>query len=266
MKPCRNRMADPPCFSIACMHGGHAVTYPFKSIEARWQQTWQDRGDYHTHFHGPKPKQFLLAHDYQSSGSGLPLGHLKDWLAMDALARKRRMEGFEVFFSIGIDPSALVAEGTPCKVGMPPGAGSLQGHAHGPQLLRALGISSDWRSQTPPPEADHGKWNQWLFLQAFKRGLIYKAPVSMRWCPACKTSQADKEDSCSVCERCGTWVVRHRRQQWLLRIDRYADRLLDDLDSVDCSSRVAEQQRKWIGPAAGADILFPVAGVNRQMY
>ncbi len=236
------------------------MTYPFSQFEVKWQARWEERGDFRTDIQSRKPKQFLLVEFPYPSGAGLHVGHPRGYVAMDVIARKRRMEGFEVLFPIGFDSFGLPAENHALRTGIHPRDSTAANIDRFRQQLRGLGLSFDWSREVITSEPEYYRWTQWMFLRAFRRGLAYKSRVLINYCSSCNASLANEEVVQGACERCGTPVTRRMRDQWMLRITRYADALIEGLDTVDFIPAVVEQQRNWIGRSRGAEIRFPVSG------
>lgn len=235
------------------------VRYEFQEIENKWQAIWKQRGDYRTNIESSKPKCFLLVEFPYPSGAGLHVGHPRGYIAMDVIARKRRMEGLEVLFPIGFDAFGLPAENYAINSGVHPSITTKQNIINFRRQMKMLGLSFDWEREINTTDSEYYKWTQWMFLQMFKAGMAYKASVPINWCPSCRTSLANEEVEGGVCERCGESVVRRQKEQWMLRITKYADRLIQELDTVDYIKPVVDQQRNWIGRSYGTEIDFPIA-------
>nr|VFK64660.1 MAG: leucyl-tRNA synthetase [Candidatus Kentron sp. UNK]VFK71169.1 MAG: leucyl-tRNA synthetase [Candidatus Kentron sp. UNK] len=239
--------------------------YLFQKIEKKWQAIWQERGDYATNVDSDKPKMYLLIEFPYPSGAGLHVGHPRSYVAMDILARKRRMEGYEVMFPIGFDAFGLPAENYAIKFNIHPRITTEQNISNFRRQLTMLGLSFDWNREVNTTEPTYYKWTQWMFLRMFEKGLAYKSLVPINWCPSCHTSLANEEVLSGNCERCATPVVRREKAQWMLRITAYADPLIDDLDTVDFIAPVVEQQRNWIGRSHGAEVHFPIDGTDERL-
>jgi leucyl-tRNA synthetase len=236
--------------------------YTFQTIEKKWQKIWSERGDYCTNEHSLKPKCFLLVEFPYPSGAGLHVGHPRSYIAMDVIARKRRMEGAEVLFAIGFDAFGLPAENYAISTGVHPRITTEQNINNFRRQLKMLGLSFDWDREINTTDPGYYQWTQWMFLKMFKAGLAYKTDMPINWCPSCSTALANEEVEGGVCERCKTEVVRRQKQQWMLRITKYADRLIEDLDDVDYIKPVIDQQRNWIGRSYGVEINFPLIGTS----
>jgi len=236
--------------------------YPFKDIEARWQAHWEEAGTYRADDDSPKPKCYLLIEFPYPSGVGLHVGHPRSYVGMDVIARKRRMEGYNVLFPIGFDAFGLPAENYAIATGTHPRRTTEANIANFRRQLKMLGLSFDWSREVNTTDPGYYKWTQWMFLRMFQRGLAYKAEVPINWCPECNVGLANEEVVGGRCERCGAETRRRTKAQWMLRITQYAERLLDDLETVDYIEPVVNQQRNWIGKSVGAEIRFPIEGVD----
>lgn len=239
--------------------------YSYHEIEKKWQARWQERGDYRCDARSEKPKMFLLIEFPYPSGAGLHVGHPRSYVAMDVIARKRRMEGFEVLYPIGFDAFGLPAENYAIKTGIHPRITTEDNIANFRRQLKMLGLSFDWDREIDTTDPNYYKWTQWMFLRLFKAGMAYKAAIPINWCPSCNTALANEEVINGACERCGTQVVRRNKEQWMLRITRYADRLISDLETADYIPPVVEQQRNWIGRSEGAEANFQLAGTDETL-
>ena len=239
--------------------------YPYKTIETKWQAIWDKRGDYHTDGQSLKPKCFLLVEFPYPSGAGLHVGHPRSYIAMDVIARKRRMEGSEVLFAIGFDAFGLPAENYAISTGIHPRITTEQNVNNFRRQLKMLGLSFDWEREINTTDPNYYKWTQWMFLKMFKAGLAYKTDMPINWCPSCNTALANEETEGGICERCKTAVVRRQKKQWMLRITKYADRLIEDLDNVEYIKPVIDQQRNWIGRSHGVDIDFPLVDTSEVL-
>ena len=232
------------------------MTYDFKSIEPKWQKVWEEQNLYATKTGGEKEKFYALFEFPYPSGAGLHVGHCRPYTAMDIIARKKRMEGKNVLFPIGYDAFGLPTENYAIKNHIHPRIVTEQNIATFRSQLKALGYSFDWDREINTTDPQYFKWTQWIFLQMFRHGLAYKAKMPVNWCTSCKCVLANEEVVEGVCERCGAPVVRKEKSQWMLRITKYADRLIDDLDGLDYIERVKLQQKNWIGRSHGAEVTF----------
>ena len=232
------------------------MKYDFTAIEKRWQKTWLDEKLYAAENGSEKPRFYGLVEFPYPSGQGLHVGHPRPYTAMDIIARKRRMEGYNVLFPIGFDAFGLPTENYAIKNHMHPADVTATNIAHFTDQLQMLGFSFDWDRVVNTTDPDYYKWTQWIFIQMFKHGLAYKTSMPVNWCTSCKCVLANEEVVNGVCERCGAPVVRKEKSQWMLKITEYAERLIDDLDEVDYIERVKIQQKNWIGRSVGAEVSF----------
>ncbi len=232
------------------------MTYDFKSIESKWQKVWEEQNLYATQNGGEKEKFYALFEFPYPSGAGLHVGHCRPYTAMDIIARKKRMEGKNVLFPIGYDAFGLPTENYAIQNHIHPRIVTEQNIATFRSQLKALGYSFDWDREINTTDPQYFKWTQWIFLQMFQHGLAYKAKMPVNWCTSCKCVLANEEVVEGVCERCGAPVVRKEKSQWMLRITKYADRLIDDLEGLDYIERVKLQQKNWIGRSHGAEVTF----------
>ena len=232
------------------------MTYDFQTIEPKWQKIWEEQNLYATVNGSEKEKFYALFEFPYPSGAGLHVGHCRPYTAMDIIARKKRMEGKNVLFPIGFDAFGLPTENYAIKNHIHPRIVTEQNIATFRRQLKALGYSFDWDREINTTDPKYFKWTQWIFLQMFRHGLAYKAKMPVNWCTSCKCVLANEEVVEGVCERCGAPVVRKEKSQWMLRITKYADRLIDDLDGLDYIERVKLQQKNWIGRSHGAEVTF----------
>ncbi len=232
------------------------MTYDFKAIEPKWQKIWEEKNLYAAENGGEKEKFYALFEFPYPSGAGLHVGHCRPYTAMDVIARKKRMEGKNVLFPIGYDAFGLPTENYAIQHHVHPRVVTEQNIATFRGQLKALGYSFDWDREINTTDPGYFKWTQWIFLQMFRHGLAYKAKMPVNWCTSCKCVLANEEVVDGVCERCGAPVIRKEKSQWMLRITRYADRLIDDLDELDYIERVKLQQKNWIGRSYGAEVTF----------
>ena len=232
------------------------MTYDFKAIEPKWQKIWEEKNLYAAENGGEKEKFYALFEFPYPSGAGLHVGHCRPYTAMDVIARKKRMEGKNVLFPIGYDAFGLPTENYAIQHHVHPRVVTEQNIATFRGQLKALGYSFDWDREINTTDPGYFKWTQWIFLQMFRHGLAYKAKMPVNWCTSCKCVLANEEVVDGVCERCGAPVIRKEKSQWMLRITRYADRLIEDLDELDYIERVKLQQKNWIGRSYGAEVTF----------
>ena len=232
------------------------MKYEFNRIERKWQDRWAKAGCYHAVTGDPKPKYYALVEFPYPSGQGLHVGHARPYTAMDVVARKRRMEGYNVLFPMGYDAFGLPTENYAIKNHIHPAKVTHDNIANFTKQLKMLGYSFDWDRVVDTTDPGYYKWTQWIFLQMFKHGLAYKTSMPVNWCTSCKCVLANEEVVNGVCERCGSEVIRKEKSQWMLKITEYAQRLIDDLDQVDFIERVKTQQKNWIGRSTGAEVTF----------
>ena len=232
------------------------MKYEFNRIERKWQDRWEKENLYHAETGGDKPKFYALVEFPYPSGQGLHVGHARPYTAMDVVARKRRMDGYNVLFPMGYDAFGLPTENYAIKNHIHPAKVTRDNIANFTGQLKMLGYSFDWDRVVDTTDPNYYKWTQWIFLQLFKKGLAYKTSMPVNWCTSCKCVLANEEVVNGVCERCGSEVIRKEKSQWMLKITEYAQRLIDDLDTVDFIERVKIQQKNWIGRSTGADVVF----------
>ena len=232
------------------------MKYEFNRIERKWQARWAKAGCYHAVTGDPKPKYYALVEFPYPSGQGLHVGHARPYTAMDVVARKRRMEGYNVLFPMGYDAFGLPTENYAIKNHIHPAKVTHDNIANFTKQLKMLGYSFDWDRVVDTTDPGYYKWTQWIFLQLFKKGLAYKTSMPVNWCTSCKCVLANEEVVNGVCERCGSEVIRKEKSQWMLKITEYAQRLIDDLNQVDFIERVKTQQKNWIGRSTGAEVTF----------
>ena len=233
------------------------MKYEFNRIERKWQDRWAKENCYHAETGGDKPKFYALVEFPYPSGQGLHVGHARPYTAMDVVARKRRMDGYNVLFPMGYDAFGLPTENYAIKNHIHPAKVTHDNIANFTKQLKMLGYSFDWDRVVDTTDPKYYKWTQWIFLQLFKKGLAYKTSMPVNWCTSCKCVLANEEVVNGVCERCGSEVIRKEKSQWMLKITEYAQRLIDDLDQVYFIERVKIQQKNWIGRSTGAEVTFP---------
>ena len=232
------------------------MKYDHKQIEPKWQKVWEDRGVFHAEENSQKEKFYALIEFPYPSGQGLHVGHPRPYTALDTVARKRRLQGYNVLYPIGWDAFGLPTENYAIKNHIHPEIVTKQNVARFKSQIQSLGISFDWSREINTTDPEYYKWTQWIFLQLFKHGLAYKKEMAVNWCTSCKCVLANEEVVNGTCERCGSEVVRKVKSQWMLKITEYADRLIEDLDLVDYPERVKAQQKNWIGKSTGAEVDF----------
>ena len=243
------------------------LKYEFNRIERKWQDRWAKENCYHAVTGDSKPKFYALVEFPYPSGQGLHVGHARPYTAMDVVARKRRMDGYNVLFPMGYDAFGLPTENYAIKNHIHPAKVTHDNIQNFTNQLKMLGYSFDWDRVVDTTDPNYYKWTQWIFLQLFKKGLAYKTSMPVNWCTSCKCVLANEEVVNGVCERCGSEVVRKEKSQGMLKITEYAQRLIDDLDQVDFIERVKIQQKNWIGRSTGAEVTFPTTqGDNLVVY
>lgn len=233
--------------------------YNFKVIEKKWQDRWEEAGAFHAETNSAKKKYFTMIEFPYPSGAGLHVGHPRSYTALDIIARKRRMEGYNVLYPIGWDAFGLPTENFAIKNKVHPKVITAQNIANFTRQLKMLGFSFDWSREVNTTDPAYYKWTQWIFLQLFKHGLAYKQEMPINWCTGCKVGLSNEEVVNGVCERCGSEVVQRRKSQWMLKITKYAQRLIDDLDDVDYLEKIKIQQKNWIGRSEGAEVIFKLS-------
>lgn len=232
------------------------MKYDFAAIEKKWQKSWEARNVFAATDDYSKPKYYALVEFPYPSGQGLHVGHPRSYTALDIVARKRRLEGYNVLYPMGWDAFGLPTENYAIKNHIHPEKVTHDNVQRFKSQLKSLGLSFDWSREINTTDPDYYRWTQWIFLQLFKKGLAYKKEMSVNWCTGCKVVLANEEVVNGVCERCGSEVVHKVKSQWMLGITQYAQRLLDDLDTVDYIDRVKVSQRNWIGRSTGAQVDF----------
>ena len=232
------------------------MEYNFKQIESKWQNVWYTQNTFAAKQDFSLPKYYCLVEFPYPSGQGLHVGHPRSYTALDIVARKKRLEGYNVLYPMGWDAFGLPTENFAIKNHIHPAEVTKNNVAHFKQQLQSLGFSFDWTREINTTDPSYYKWTQWIFLQLFKKGLAYKKEMAVNWCTSCKCVLANEEVVNGVCERCGSEVIRKKQSQWMLKITEYADRLVKDLDDVDFIDRVKTQQRNWIGRSTGAEVDF----------
>lgn len=243
------------------------MKYDFAAIEKKWQKIWDDKDVFAASNDYSKPKYYALVEFPYPSGQGLHVGHPRPYTALDIVARKRRLQGYNVLFPMGWDAFGLPTENYAIKNHIHPEIVTHNNVKRFKAQIKSLGLSFDWNREINTTDPDYYKWTQWIFLQLFKKGLAYKKEMSVNWCTGCKVVLANEEVVNGVCERCGSEVVRKVKSQWMLKITEYAQRLLDDLDTVDYIDRVKISQRNWIGRSTGAHVNFDTtAGDTLTIY
>ena len=241
------------------------MAYNFKEIEKKWQNKWYSEGTFYAKDNPSQKKWYGLIEFPYPSGQGLHVGHPRSYTALDIIARKKRMEGYNVLYPIGFDAFGLPAENYAIKNHVHPKITTEKNIAHFTEQLKALGFSFDWSRVVNTTDPEYYKWTQWIFIQLFKHGLAYKTTMPINFCTGCKVGLANEEVVNGVCERCGSPVVQKEKSQWMLKITEYAQRLIDDLDDVDYLEKIKTQQKNWIGRSEGAEVKFKISGHDKEL-
>ena len=232
------------------------LKYDFTAIENKWQKYWDEHKTFHAENDYSKPKFYALVEFPYPSGQGLHIGHPRPYTAMDIVSRKRRLQGYNVLFPMGWDAFGLPTENFAIKNKIHPAIVTKNNVARFKAQLKSLGLSFDWDREINTTDPDYFKWTQWIFLKLFKAGLAYKKEMNVNWCTSCKVVLANEEVVNGKCERCGGEVVHKVKSQWMLKITEYAQKLIDDLDSVDYFEKIKTAQKNWIGRSTGAEVDF----------
>ncbi len=240
------------------------MSYNFKEIEKKWQQKWEKEGTFNAKNDYSMKKWYGLIEFPYPSGQGLHVGHPRSYTALDIIARKKRLEGYNVLYPIGFDAFGLPAENYAIKNKVHPSIITKQNVDHFREQLKALGFSFDWSREINTTDPNYYKWSQWIFIQLFKHGLAYKTTMPINYCTGCKVGLANEEVVNGVCERCGSPVVQKEKSQWMLKITEYAERLINDLDDIDFLEKIKLQQKNWIGRSEGAEVKFKLAGIEGE--
>ena len=241
------------------------MKHEFKEIEPKWQKKWEEAHVFHAENDYTKPKYYALVEFPYPSGQGLHVGHPRSYTALDIVARKRRMQGYNVLYPMGWDAFGLPTENFAIKNHIHPEIVTAQNVAHFKAQLKSLGLSFDWDREINTTDPGYYKWTQWIFLQLFKKGLAYKKEMSVNWCTSCKCVLANEEVVNGVCERCGSEVIHKVKSQWMLKITAYAQRLIDDLSDVNYLECVKTSQINWIGRSTGAEVEFDTTGGDKLL-
>src|SRR3989344_2007824 len=221
--------------------------YNHSKIEKKWQTFWEKKGIYNTKENSKKPKYYSLIEFPYPSGAGLHVGHIRSNTAMDIISRKRRMEGYNVLFPMGWDAFGLPTENYAIKTGIAPQVATKKNTETFKKQLKILGFSFDWTREINTTDPEYYKWTQWMFLQFFKHGLAYKDKAEINWCPKDKIGLANEEVENGKCERCGGPVEKRLKEQWMLKMSSYSEKLLSGLTGLDFIPEVKTQQENWIG-------------------
>jgi leucyl-tRNA synthetase len=240
-------------------------SYNHKSIESKWQKEWDKKKSFKALTGSKKKKFYSLMEFPYPSGDGLHTGHVKGYTAMDIISRKRRLEGFNVVFPIGFDAFGLPTENYAIKTGKQPSVITKKNTDNFRKQFKSLGMSFDWDREINTTDPKYYKWTQWIFLKFLEKGLAYKSKMTINWCPKDRIGLANEEVINGCCERCGTAVEKREKEQWMLAITKYADRLCDDLDLVDYLPQIKLQQRNWIGRSEGINITYKIANTEKTI-
>ncbi len=242
-----------------------AELYNHKVVEKKWQKVWDDEKAFAATDDYSKPKYYALVEFPYPSGQGLHVGHPRPYTALDIVARKRRMQGYNVLYPMGWDAFGLPTENYAIKNKVHPKIVTEKNVAHFKEQLHSLGYSFDWDREINTTDPEYYKWTQWIFLKLFKAGLAYKKEMPINWCTSCKVGLANEEVVNGVCERCGAPVVQKVKSEWMLKITEYADKLIEGLDDVDYIERVKVSQKNWIGRSNGAEVDFAIKGKEDKL-
>lgn len=242
-----------------------ATAYNHKVVEKKWQKVWDDNKAFAATDDYSKPKYYALVEFPYPSGQGLHVGHPRPYTALDIVARKRRMQGYNVLYPMGWDAFGLPTENYAIKNKIHPKEVTKNNVARFKAQLHSLGYSFDWDREINTTDPEYYKWTQWIFLKLFKAGLAYKKEMPINWCTSCKVGLANEEVVNGVCERCGAPVVRKVKSEWMLKITEYADKLIEGLDTVDYIERVKVSQKNWIGRSTGAEVDFRIKGKEDKL-
>ena len=229
-----------------------------KNIDSKWQKVWEDNKAFHAVTGGEKEKFYALIEFPYPSGAGLHVGHVRAFMGMEVLCRKKRMEGYNVLYPIGFDAFGLPTENYAMKTGIHPRVVTDQNIATFSRQLKSLGFSFDWDRVIDTTDPNYYKWTQWIFLKLFEHGLAYKDTTYVNYCPKCRVILANEESQGGVCDRCDSEIVQKEKEVWMLKITDYADKLLEGLDEVNFPPRVKLEQQNWIGRSYGAEIEFGI--------
>ncbi|WP_306490190.1 leucine--tRNA ligase [Anaerococcus octavius] len=239
--------------------------YNPNAIEKKWQKIWDENKTFHSEIDHDKEKYYALVEFPYPSGQGLHVGHPRPYTALDVVSRKRRLEGYNVLYPMGWDAFGLPTENYAIKNKIHPSKVTEDNIKNFKGQLKSIGFSFDWDREINTTNPEYYKWSQWIFIQLYKHGLAYKNEMSVNWCPSCQVGLANEEVVDGKCERCGTEVVHKMKNQWMLKITEYADRLIDDLDEVDFEDRIKAQQINWIGRSNGANVNFDLKEVDEKL-
>ncbi len=241
------------------------MNYNPKEFEKKWQDFWEEKGVFHAKNDFSKPKFYGLIEFPYPSAQGLHVGHPRSYTGMDIIARKRRLQGYNVLYPIGWDAFGLPTENHAIKTGIHPAIVTKNNIANFTRQCKSLGFSFDWSREINTTDPAYFKWTQWIFLKLFEKGLAYKTEMPVNWCTSCQVGLANEEVVNGVCERCHGEVVRKVKSQWMLKITDYADKLIEGLNEVDFLDKIKAQQTYWIGRSEGAEVDFKLSGVDYSL-
>lgn len=241
------------------------MSYNFKTVEKKWQDKWEKEGTFNATNDFSKKKWYGLIEFPYPSGQGLHVGHPRSYTALDIVARKRRLQGYNVLYPIGFDAFGLPAENFAIKNHIHPKIITEKNINHFREQLKSLGFSFDWSREINTTDPNYYKWTQWIFIQLYKKGLAYKTTMPINFCTGCKVGLANEEVVNGVCERCGSEVVQKEKSQWMLKITEYSQRLIDDLDDINFLDKIKTQQINWIGRSEGAEVKFKIANEEEEL-
>ena len=241
------------------------MAYNFKEVEKKWQNKWENEGTFNAKNDYTLKKWYGLIEFPYPSGQGLHVGHPRSYTALDIIARKKRLEGYNVLYPIGFDAFGLPAENYAIKNNIHPKVVTEQNINHFREQLKSIGFSFDWSREINTTDPNYYKWTQWIFIQLFKHGLAYKTTMPINYCTNCKVGLANEEVVNGVCERCGGEVIQKEKSQWLLKITNYAQRLIDDLDEINYLEKIKLQQKNWIGRSEGAEVKFKIENTDKNL-
>ncbi|WP_282929801.1 leucine--tRNA ligase [Anaerococcus sp. Marseille-Q7828] len=239
--------------------------YNPNAIEKKWQKIWDEEKTFHSEIDHNKEKFYALVEFPYPSGQGLHVGHPRPYTALDVVSRKKRLDGLNVLYPMGFDAFGLPTENYAIKNKIHPAKVTEDNIKNFKNQLKSIGFSFDWDREVNTTDPDYYKWTQWIFTQLYKKGLAYKDEMSVNWCPDCQVGLANEEVVDGKCERCGSEVVHKMKNQWMLKITEYADRLIDDLDEVDYEDRIKAQQINWIGRSKGANVDFDIKDTDQKL-
>lgn len=239
--------------------------YEPQIIERKWRKMWEENHVHKTEENMAKPKFYCLDMFPYPSGDGLHVGHWRGYVLSDVWIRYKKLQGFNVLHPMGWDAFGLPAENDAIKKGIHPQVSTQKNITNFKRQLTEMGAMYDWDREVNTSDPEFYKFTQWIFLQMYKKGLAYRKEMPINWCPSCKTGLANEEVINGRCERCGTEITKKPLVQWMLRITKYADRLLEDLDKPDWPEEVKKMQADWIGRSEGAEIIFPLVGMEENI-